>query len=94
MTDRTNRLTARLGAVALATFAFAGGAAAQDWQPSGPINIIVPWGAGGSTDQVTRVTAPIIADALGVNVVIVNQPGASGSIGTQAVLDGPRDGMT
>ena len=60
----------------------------------GPINIIVPWGAGGSTDQVTRVTAPIIAEELGVNVVVVNQPGASGAIGTQEVLNAPRDGLT
>ena len=64
-------------------------AAAQDWKPDGPINIIVPWGAGGSTDQVTRVTAPILAEELGVSVVVVNQPGASGAIGTQAVLDAP-----
>lgn len=77
-----------------ALLALAGGAAAQDWQPGGPINIIVPWGAGGSTDQVARVTAPIIAEQLGVNVVVVNQPGASGAIGTQEVLNAERDGLT
>lgn len=64
------------------------------WQPDRPINIIVPWSAGGSTDQVTRVVAPILAEALGTDVVIVNQPGASGSIGTKAALDAPRDGYT
>ena len=72
-------------------------ALAQDgttWQPDRPINIIVPWSAGGSTDQVTRVVAPILAEALGTDVVVVNQPGASGSIGTQAALDAPRDGYT
>ncbi len=69
-------------------------ALAQDWQPDRPINLIVPWGAGGSTDQVTRVTAPILAEALGVDVVVVNQPGASGAIGTQEVLNAPRDGYT
>lgn len=49
---------------------------AQDysWQPDRPINIIVPWSAGGSTDQVTRVVAPILSEALGVEVVVVNQP--------------------
>lgn len=66
----------------------------QEWQPDRPINLIVPWGAGGSTDQVTRVTAPILAEALGVDVVVVNQPGASGAIGTQEVLNAPRDGYT
>lgn len=69
-------------------------AAAQEWKPDRPINLIVPWGAGGSTDQVTRVTAPILAEALGVDVVVVNQPGASGAIGTQEVLNAPRDGYT
>ncbi|SLN61056.1 Bug family tripartite tricarboxylate transporter substrate binding protein [Roseisalinus antarcticus] len=64
------------------------------WQPDRPINIIVPWSAGGSTDQVTRVVAPILEEALGVEVVVVNQPGASGSIGTQAALDAERDGYT
>ena len=68
--------------------------AAQEWKPDRPINLIVPWGAGGSTDQVTRVTAPILAEALGVEVVVVNQPGASGAIGTQEVLNAPRDGYT
>lgn len=65
-----------------------------EWKPDRPINIIVPWSAGGSTDQVTRVVAPILEEALGVKIVIVNQSGASGSIGTKAALDAPRDGYT
>lgn len=68
--------------------------ALAEWQPDKPINIIVPWSAGGSTDQVTRVVAPILEEALGTPVVVVNQPGASGSIGTKAALDAPRDGYT
>ena len=76
-----------------ATVLAAGGASAE-WKPDRPINIIVPWSAGGSTDQVTRVVAPILAEELGVEVVVVNQPGASGSIGTRAALEAPRDGYT
>jgi tripartite-type tricarboxylate transporter receptor subunit TctC len=83
------------GAALAAAVALLGSAAfAQEWQPDRPINLIVPWAAGGSTDQVTRVVAPILEEALGVPVVVVNQPGASGSIGTQAALDAPRDGYT
>lgn len=67
---------------------------AQEWSPDQPINIIVPWGAGGATDQVTRVTAPILSEALGTDVVVVNQPGASGALGTQEVLGGNLDGYT
>jgi tripartite-type tricarboxylate transporter receptor subunit TctC len=82
-----------IGALTLAALAGAG-VSAQEWKPDHPINIIVPWGAGGATDQVTRVTAPILSEALGVDVVVVNQPGASGAIGTQEVLNSARDGYT
>ncbi|HEX7440045.1 MAG TPA: tripartite tricarboxylate transporter substrate-binding protein [Caldimonas sp.] len=69
------------------------GAYAQ-WKPTRPINLIVPWAAGGSTDQVTRVTAAELEKALGQTIVIVNQPGASGSIGTKSALDAAKDGYT
>ena len=85
----------KLAAVCFAA-SLAAPAVAQEysWKPDRPINIIVPWSAGGSTDQVTRVVAPILEEALGTEVVVVNQPGASGSTGTQATLDAPRDGYT
>ena len=54
----------------------------------------MPWAAGGSTDQITRVTAAELEKALGQTIVIVNQPGASGSIGTKSALDAPKDGYT
>ena len=69
-------------------------AAAQNWKPTRPINLIVPWAAGGSTDQVTRVTAAELEKALGQTIVIVNQPGASGAIGTKSALDAAKDGYT
>lgn len=85
----------RLAAIAIAG-ALAVPAMAQEysWKPDRPINIIVPWSAGGSTDQVTRVVAPILEEALGTEIVVVNQPGASGSTGTKSALDAPRDGYT
>src|SRR5262250_2251125 len=69
-------------------------AAAADWKPSRPINLIVPWAAGGSTDQVTRLTAAQLEPLLGQTIVIVNQAGASGALGTRAALDAPKDGYT
>ncbi len=74
--------------------ALVGTAQAQNWKPSRPINLIVPWAAGGSTDQVTRVTAAEIEKVLGQKIIIVNQPGASGSIGSKNAWDAPRDGYT
>jgi tripartite-type tricarboxylate transporter receptor subunit TctC len=64
------------------------------WKPTKPIQIIVPWGAGGSTDQMTRVVAGDLEDSLGQKIVVVNQPGASGSVGTKNALDAPHDGYT
>jgi tripartite-type tricarboxylate transporter receptor subunit TctC len=68
--------------------------AAAQWKPSKPVTIIVPWAAGGSTDQVTRITAAELEKHLGQKVVIVNQPGASGSIGTKSAWEAPKDGYT
>lgn len=66
----------------------------QNWKPTKPVTIIVPWAAGGSTDQVTRITAAELEKHLGQKVVIVNQPGASGSIGSKNALEAPKDGYT
>ena len=77
-----------------AGIAFPVSAADYPWKPEKPITIIVPWGAGGATDQVTRVTATVLEEELGQNVVIVNQPGASGSIGKKNASEAPRDGYT
>jgi len=74
--------------------AIAAPAAAQNWKPTRPINLIVPWAAGGSTDQVTRVTAAELEKVLGQTIVVINQPGASGSIGTKSALDAAKDGYT
>jgi tripartite-type tricarboxylate transporter receptor subunit TctC len=80
---------------ALAGLAATPAALAQaTWKPEKPITIIVPWAAGGSTDQVTRVTAAEIEKALNQKVVVVNQPGASGSIGTKNALEAAKDGYT
>ena len=71
-------------------------AAAQDypWKPDRPITLVVPWAAGGSTDQMARIVATEIESELKQKVVVVNQPGASGSVGTKGVLEGAKDGYT
>ena len=79
--------SARLLLVAALLAASAGTAFAQNWKPTRPINLIVPWAAGGSTDQITRVTAAELEKVLGQTIVVVNQPGASGSIGTKSAFD-------
>ena len=84
-----------LAGAAILSFTLAGPALAQaTWKPNKPITIIVPWAAGGSTDQVTRVTAAELEKVLGQKIVVINQPGGSGSIGTKSAWDAPRDGYT
>ncbi len=80
--------------VAAGLFILSGLSYAQEWKPTKPIRIIVPWGAGGSTDQAVRSIVGDLEEALKQNVVVVNQPGGGGAIGTQSVLDAPCDGYT
>ncbi len=82
-----------LAGVAVAAMAF-GGVAEAAWKPTKPLRIIVPWGAGGSTDQLVRTLAGDLEDALGQKVVVVNQPGGAGAVGTKAAHDAPKDGYT
>lgn len=81
-------------AAATAALTFSFSASAQEWKPNEPVTIIVPWAAGGSTDTVTRVVAGELTKAIGQNFVILNQPGASGSVGTRAAWEAAHDGMT
>ena len=60
--------------------------------PARSVTMIVPYGAGGTTDLVGRKLAAALSKSLGVPVVVENKGGASGSIGCQAALDAPRDG--
>jgi len=71
-------------------------ALAQDysWKPDRPVTIIVPWAAGGSTDQMARIVASELEAELKQKFIVVNQPGASGSVGTKNAVEAPKDGYT
>lgn len=62
--------------------------------PSKVIRLIVPWPPGGTTDIVGRVVAQKLSESLGKSVVVDNRPGASGSVGTEALVSAPADGHT
>jgi tripartite-type tricarboxylate transporter receptor subunit TctC len=73
----------------------ASSAPAQDAvYPARPINIIVPFAPGGSSDILTRVLEPVLVRDLGQPLVILNRPGAAGNIGMEAVAKSPPDGHT
>jgi tripartite-type tricarboxylate transporter receptor subunit TctC len=62
--------------------------------PTRPIEIVVPYGAGGSTDLVARTLAQRLETRLGQPVVVINKPGASGTIGVTSVMRAAPDGYT
>lgn len=67
--------------------------AAGPW-PAKPIRIIVPYGAGSSTDVAARLLAPKMSQKLGQPVVVENRAGATGVIGSEAVARSAPDGYT
>ncbi|MFT4190411.1 MAG: tripartite tricarboxylate transporter substrate-binding protein [Comamonas sp.] len=69
-------------------------ARAQGSWPSRPIRIIVPYTAGGFTDQMARLLQPGLQQALGQPVVIDNKPGANSIIGVDQVAKAAPDGHT
>lgn len=62
--------------------------------PDKPVNIIVPFPAGGSTDTVARALALSMGEQLGKPFVVENRPGATGTIGAGAVKRAAADGYT
>lgn len=69
-------------------------AAAEDKYPSHAINIVVPWAPGGMADLSGRIVGAKLSEILGVPIVIVNKPGATGTVGTQFVSSASPDGYT
>jgi tripartite-type tricarboxylate transporter receptor subunit TctC len=67
-------------------------ASAQGQWPDRPIRVIVPFGAGTSTDIMTRLVTPRMSQELGQPIVIENRAGAGGIVGSEAVAKSPPDG--
>jgi tripartite-type tricarboxylate transporter receptor subunit TctC len=82
------------------TLGLAGGAAllaapaiAQTF-PSKPINLVVPFAPGGSTDVVARIIAAKMSENMGTQVIVENRAGAGGGVGAAAVAKAAPDGHT
>src|SRR5688572_18605501 len=69
-------------------------ARAQDAYPSRPVEIVVPFAAGGGTDLIARVLGERLGESLKQRFVVINRPGASTNIGTAAVVNAAADGHT
>ena len=81
-------------AVVAAMCAVGVAAPASAQYPDRPIKMIVPWAAGGDTDNIFRPLAPLLQKHLGQTVVIANVGGASGTVGAREAKGSPADGYT
>jgi tripartite-type tricarboxylate transporter receptor subunit TctC len=70
------------------------GAMAQPAYPDRPIRMIVPLAAASAVDVAARIVTQKMADNMGQQIVIINQPGASGLIGAEQVARAVPDGFT
>lgn len=90
---RIRALGAALAATTLMATAGIGVAHAQNF-PTKPLTMIVPYPAGGPSDQYARLVQPLASQNLGQNIIVENIGGASGSIGLTRALSAPADGHT
>lgn len=86
------RHAASLLAAAVGSLAFA--ASAQAAYPDKPVNIVVGFSAGGTTDVIARIMAKELTQELGQTFVVENKPGAGSNIATDYVRRAKPDGYT
>lgn len=89
LVSRRSALAASLACLLLAT-----AARAQDWPTARHLTAIIPFGAGSSTDIIARVVLEEVSRQIGQSIVVENRPGASGTIGANAVAKAAPDGYT
>jgi tripartite-type tricarboxylate transporter receptor subunit TctC len=90
-----HRVIAALAAACVVTLALAGPVArAADNFPSHPLQMIIPFAAGGPTDIVGRVMGAKMGELLGQSVVVEDRAGAGGTIGAAEVAKAAPDGYT
>lgn len=65
-----------------------------DWRPDGQVELVVPFGAGGSSDLSARALVPYLQEELGCSIYVNNLSGAGGLTGTSYALNKKADGYT
>ena len=78
----------------LAIWLFAAATVAHAQYPQRPVQLIVPWGAGGGTDATARIIGALLEKELKQPFNVVNRTGGSGVVGHQAIASSSADGYT
>jgi tripartite-type tricarboxylate transporter receptor subunit TctC len=95
MAQQVSRRTAlQIGGMAAAALAAPRVLRAAEDYPTQPINVVVPFDTGGYHDRLARAFAPVLQEALGQPLVIVNRGGAGALLGHTYFLQQPDDGYT
>src|SRR5258705_4615397 len=87
-----NKIVRAIAAGAAMAVALSGHAQTQ--YPSKPVRVLIPFPPGGPTDSAVRVFLPVLSQALGHEVSIVNMAGSHGALAPTALLNEPPDGHT
>jgi len=90
---RKSKTLTAAAVVAMASTLLATGALAQSW-PAKSVRIVVPFAAGGNTDQQARIVAERLSATLGQQFVVENRVGAGGAIAAEFVAKSAPDGYT
>jgi tripartite-type tricarboxylate transporter receptor subunit TctC len=88
------QLVLAIAGAALATLVVGANAHAQMQFPSRPVQVIVPATPGGPVDTAMRMIEPALAATLGQSLVLINRPGASGTLGMHDVATAEPNGYT
>jgi tripartite-type tricarboxylate transporter receptor subunit TctC len=88
------RHLATVAAVSLLGLAVFAVPSKADSYPTRPVEFIVPWGAGGGSDQTGRELSKLLQDQLKVAFPVVNVPGGTGNAGMAKMLSSPADGYS
>jgi tripartite-type tricarboxylate transporter receptor subunit TctC len=88
------RCMKQIGLLLGAALSFSVSAVVAQTYPTRPVRIVVPFGAGGGTDNLARIAEPYVSRALGQSIIIDNRPGGGSVIGTDTVVKSAPDGYS
>ena len=89
-----NKTILRFPAAGLAALLATAAVAADEWPSRQPITMILPAGAGGSSDPMARLLADEIGKRINQTIIVQNRPGAGGNVGMQQAARARPDGYT